>query len=101
MKPSEISLEDFKKWMDSQQQSTHSFSRPNDNLIGTMVESKVSMKKFASKMNMESGDIDKVISEFSESGGKIADIEDKNFLIETTSGSFIIHKYYVRRRTTE
>jgi hypothetical protein len=100
MKRNEISLEDFKKWMEARP-SSHSIDRPGSELTGTLVETKVSMKKFASKMVMETGDIDKVVAEFKESGGKIIDVEDKNFLIETTSGSFVIHKYYVRRKSIE
>jgi hypothetical protein len=97
MKPNELSLEHFKRWMESQPHF-QSIDKPSDKLLGTIVESKVSMKKFASKLTMESGDVNKVLEEFQSNGGKISNIEGKNFLIETENGSFIIHKYYVRKK---
>lgn len=92
-----FSLDDFKKWM-KEHSDEHALNRPHNSLIGTYVESKVSLKKLMSKIVAEQ-EIDKrkLAEDFINSGGTITEIEEKNFVIEVSCGSFSVHRYYVRR----
>lgn len=87
-----FNLNDFKKWMHTQKEE----SPLKQNLMGLHVESKVGFKRLISRMDVQEGEEEELAKEFKHHGGVIADIDEHNFLIEVDSGSFIIHKMYVK-----
>jgi len=93
-----FSFDDFRKWMkDQNDQGDSHIKRPKKSLIGTIIESKVSLKKLISKMDLDEGDSYEVACDFHENGGTIVQVDGKNFLIEVDSGLFYIRRVYVRR----
>ena len=99
-KENKFSLENFKKWMKNQEpssdQSPGRIRRPKP-FVGTAVESKIDAARLAGKINPEEGTPEDLIESFLESGGTIVNVDAKNFLIEVDTGSFYIHRCYVRR----
>lgn len=89
-----FNLNDFKKWMGGQHDN-----KSKSHMIGLEVESKVSYKKLLSRIiEMDEGDsIEEVAKDFKENGGVISEMDGPNILIEVDSGSFIIHRMYVKR----
>ena len=88
-----FNLNDFKKWMGNQNDN-----KSKSHMIGLEVESKVSYKKLLSRIvETEEGEISDVAKDFKENGGIITDIDGSNILVEVDSGSFIIHRMYVKR----
>ena len=92
-----FSLDNFKRWMDDHHDEEGKIEKPTNGLLGLQVESKVASRKLAHKMSVESGEAEQLAIEFEQNGGKVIGIEGKTFLIETASGSFTIHRYYVQR----
>lgn len=99
-KENKFSLENFKKWMKNQEPSSDQMSghirRPKP-FVGTTVESKIDAERLAGKINPEEGVPEDLVESFLESGGTIINVDAKNFLIEVDTGSFYIHRCYVRR----
>lgn len=91
-----FSLNDFRKWMDSQNKPN---KKPRSPLIGIHVESKLATKRLAQKMVPDNGcDLYEMAREFRHHGGTILEIdEDNNLTIEVDSGTFEIPKYFVRK----
>ena len=87
-----FNLNDFKKWMHTQKEEIPS----KQNFMGLHVESKVGFKRLISRMDVQDGEEEELAKEFKNHGGVISDIDEHNFLIEVDSGSFIIHKMYVK-----
>lgn len=87
-----FNLNDFKKWMENQDDS-----RPRRGKIGTLVESKISVKKLMHKIDLQNGELEDVIKEFYDNGGIISEVNGNHFLIETTNGSFFIHRCFVEK----
>ena len=99
-KENKFSLENFKKWMKNQEPSSNQMlghNRRSKPFIGTAVESKIDAARLASKINPEEGASEDLIESFLEGGGTIVNVDAKNFLIEVDTGSFYIHRCYVRR----
>lgn len=90
-----FNLNDFKKWIHDQQDDDDSPSKPN--LVGVHVESKVNVKKLISRIDVQEGEEVEIAKEFKQNGGTISEVDGVNLLIEVDSGSFIIHKMYVKR----
>lgn len=90
-----FSLDDFKKWMRSQNDETPQMEYKS--LVGVSVEPKVGPKRIAEKMMTDDGNPEDLALEFKELGGTIVGTEGKDFLIEVESGSFCIARNYVRR----
>lgn len=89
-----FNLNDFKKWIHTQQDESP--SRPH--MIGVHVESKVNIKKLISRMEVQDdGEEEELAKEFKQNGGIIAEVDGPNILVEVDSGSFIIHKMYIKR----
>lgn len=98
MSHDKFSLSNFKKWMGEQEiNSPQSKPRKFKPLVGLQVESKIHVEKLLSKMQTEEGDAEILAEEFVEDGGQIADVNDKSFLIEVASGTFYVHRCYVRK----
>lgn len=88
-------LQDFKKWMDNQNDQPKS---RHAHLIGLHVESKLSIKRLVNKITPDEGDVAELAKEFKSDGGVILEVdEDYNLLIEVESGTFIIPRYFVRK----
>lgn len=83
-----FNFNDFKKWMDSQKEI-----KPK---TGVQVESKIPLKRLLSRIDVESGDADKIIEDF-KNGGTVVSTDGNKFLVEVASGSFIVHKMYLRK----
>jgi hypothetical protein len=90
-----LSLDDFKKWMNTQKEFTPKMEKKFP--IGVQVESKINAKKLSSVMVLENGQENRVIKDFLKNGGKITEVNGKEFLIEVTMGSFCINRNYVRQ----
>jgi len=95
----DFSLDDFKRWMKNKdtEENTEDRMRRQSNLIGISVESKIDEDRIQVKMEVVEGDLEDLSMDFYENGGVISDIDGKRFLIEVDSGSFFIHKAFVRR----
>lgn len=91
LNPASFSLSDFKKWMESQKQEAQ---KPD--LVGVAVESKVGLRKLVSRMDSED-DLDELAKDFKKNGGVIAEVDGHRLMIEVDSGSFTIHRMYVKR----
>ena len=95
-----FSLDDFKKWMrnHNEDESAQTHAEPKQSsLIGTVVESKIDEDRIQAKMKNPDGHPEDLSLEFFENGGVISDVDGKHFLIEVDSGSFLIHRAFVRR----
>ena len=95
-----FSLDDFKRWMrtnDGDDDVQPEVEHQSSNLIGVAVEPKIDEDRIQAKMEVEDGYPEDLALDFSENGGVIANVDGKYFLIEVDSGSFLIHRAYVRR----
>jgi hypothetical protein len=88
-----LSLDQFKKWMSTQNEYNPKIEKKFP--IGIQVESRVSAKKLTSVMALENGQEGRVVKDFMKNGGKIVEVNGKDFLIEVTMGSFYINRSYV------
>jgi len=99
IKKSDISLDDFKKWIEEESKQDYKieeyFENQNDDYIGCDVISKISLKKIYLKAEVDEGYAEEVCADFYKNGGKITDVVDDNFLIEVDSGSLYLRKSYV------
>ena len=92
-----FSLDDFKKWMRGQKDlSPLDKPKRHRDVLGTWVESKVSVRRLLDTISSEIGDLDEIAADFKQNGGTIEDVDGKNFLIEVKSGQFSILRHYVR-----
>lgn len=91
-----FSPEVFKKWME-QYKGEESKKIKQNNLIGLAVESKISPRRLAIRIEPKEGSLRTLIADFKNKGGVIYDVEDKKFLIEVDSGFFYIPRYLVKR----
>ncbi len=87
-----FSLNDFRKWMDGQQGEVPT----EKDVIGLRVGPRVGLSKLIDKMETDD-DIYEVAREFQKEGGVISEEDGQRVMVETESGSFIIHKSYVKR----
>jgi hypothetical protein len=83
----------FKKWMKKQPDVSS-----KSNMVGFQVESKVTFKKLLSRIDTQDGILEDVAKTFKKSGGIIKEVDGNNVLIEVDSGSFIIHRMYIKRQ---
>lgn len=98
-KKSDISLDDFRKWIeeDSNQHlkvDENNESQLDENEIQEVV-SKISLKKLHLKAEVDEGYAEEVCLDFYKNGGKVIDRVDDNFLIEVETGQLYIKKIYV------
>jgi len=93
---SEFNVNNFKRWIKNQEED----GDDTQELLGMKVESKINFKKLISRIKIldpEEGEEELLAKEFRQEGGTISDIDGNNFLIEVSSGSFTIHKMYVKK----
>ena len=94
-----FSLESFKKWMCEHKGTDEEVKfNQRSRLIGLHVESKINYKRLARHVLSHEGDLRDIIEEFRDYGGRIAEVDGIDFIIETDSGSFKVHRCYVRKR---
>jgi hypothetical protein len=87
-----FSLNDFRKWMSKQKFESSKRSRCR----GTIAESKLSMKRLVTKMDVDQGDLQEMAKDFKRRGGTILECDSDNILlIEVKSGTFRIPKFFV------
>lgn len=102
IKKSDISLDDFKKWIEEESKQDckieEDLDNQGDDYNGREVVSKISLKKIHSKAEVDEGYTEEVCLDFYENGGKIIDTVDGSFLIEVESGLLYIKKSYVEER---
>jgi hypothetical protein len=93
-----FSVEEFKKWMQSQKESSPHFVSPSkkkDDVIGLTVESKISTLRLMEKIQTE-GNPHILARDFRRNGGIIREANGSIFLIEVNSGTFYIPRCFVR-----
>ena len=86
-----FSMSDFKKWMSQQQDDTRK------KMVGLEVESKVPYKKLLGKIEIEEGDLIEVARDFYKHGGTISEENGHLMFVSTDSGTFMIHRMYLKR----
>jgi chromosome condensin MukBEF MukE localization factor len=97
MKPNfSFSPKDFKKWMEDQN-ITEDTAKPQNNLVGMTVESKINSKRLLARIESKEGDPHELISDFKHNGGTIYDVDDQRFLIEVERGFFYIPRFLVKK----
>lgn len=88
-----FNLNDFRKWMSKQKFESSRKSK----FRGNIVESKLSLKRLITKMDVDQGDINEMAKEFKHRGGTILECDGDNILlIEVRSGTFRIPKFFVQ-----
>lgn len=91
-KEPDFSLNDFRKWMSKQK--FESSSKPK--YRGCIVESKLSLKRLITKMDVDQGDLCEMAKDFKRKGGTILECDGDNILlVEVQSGTFRIPKFFV------
>lgn len=88
-----FNLNDFKKWIHTQKDEGS--SKPH--MIGLHVESKINVRKLLTRMDVQDGEEEDLAKEFKQHGGIVAEVNGSSILIEVDSGSFYIHKMYLKR----
>lgn len=91
-----LSFDDFKRWMKNQPIKEGPSSKT---ILGTWVEPKVNKKKLMEKISSEDAEIEDLVLDFKRDGGIILEKIGKEFLIEVDSGTFIIPRNYVKRKS--
>jgi high-affinity K+ transport system ATPase subunit B len=87
-----LNPDNFKKWMKSQNDFE---SNLNNTVIGLTAETKFSGKRIIKNITLEQGRANKVVKEFIENGGIVKEVNENEYLIEVSSGSFYINKKFV------
>lgn len=86
-----FNLNDFRKWMGKQK-----FESKKSKFRGNIVESKLSLKRLITKMDVDQGNIDEMAKDFKNRGGTILECDKDNIiLVEVKSGTFRIPKFFV------
>jgi hypothetical protein len=87
-----FSLNDFRKWMSKQK--VESSRKPK--YRGAIAESKLSLKRLVTKMDVDQGELHEMAKDFKRRGGTILECDGDNILlIEVNSGTFRIPKFFV------
>lgn len=100
-----MSLNEFKNWLDKQNDLGLFFTinrdkiveDDNEKYIGNTCRSKVSEKKLLEKIKTDE-DAKQIVREFVEEGGTVLGIEGKNVQIEVESGTFSLPRFCVKMK---
>jgi hypothetical protein len=103
MKNKPISLNEFKNWLEGQQDLGGFFNinrdkiveEENEKYIGHRCRSKVSEKKLLERIETDE-DAEQLVREFAESGGTVLNVEEKKVQIEVESGTFYMPRFCVK-----
>ncbi len=86
-----FSINDFRKWMKNSEDGKR------NKFIGEEVVCKFSTSKVYSKIEVQEGDEEKVLEEFSENGGIVKELDGDLFLLEISDiGTLLIPKNLVK-----
>lgn len=98
-KKNDISLDDFKKWIEEDFNQYLKVDENNDSQLDEdevqEVISKISLRKLHLKAEVDEGYAEEVCRDFHKNGGKVIDRIDDTFLIEVETGQLYIKKIYV------
>lgn len=87
-----FSLNDFRKWMGKQKFDSSRKSKYR----GCVVESKLSLKRLVTKMDVDQGNLHEMAKDFKRRSGTILECDGDNILlVEVSSGTFRIPKFFV------
>lgn len=93
-------FDDFKKWMDTQEDNFESLSKPAkstrlNEMVGKNVYPKLTGKRLAQRMMVEDGDLATLSKDFRRNGGTVIRVDEQYLIVEVNSGCFAIPKYFV------
>jgi hypothetical protein len=87
-----FSLNNFRKWMSKQK--FEASNKPK--FRGCIIESKISVKRLVTKMDVDQGDLYEMAKDFKRRGGTILECDRDNILlVAVKSGTFRIPKFFV------
>lgn len=100
-----LSIHEFKNWLSKQPDMESYFElgarddqpkpeKKYEQYVGRTVVAKVSQQKLLQRIETEE-DVNDIIDEFLDVGGKVSDVEGKNVIIETEAGMFSIPRFCV------
>lgn len=88
-----FSLNDFRKWVGKQKRESRSVK---SKYKGSIIESRLSIKRLVTKMDVDQGDLYEMAKDFKRRGGTILECDGDNILlVEVRSGTFRIPKLFV------
>lgn len=88
-----FSLNDFRKWVGKQKRESRSIK---SKYKGSIVESRLSLKRLVTKMDVDQGELFEMAKDFKRRGGTILECDSDNILlVEVRSGTFRIPKLFV------
>lgn len=95
-----LSLDNFKQWMDHHKDE-HLIDKEQiveNRLIGVDVQPKINSDRLIKKIIPENDQLlEQLVEDFVEYNGTITAINENRFVIKTKSGTFELHKCYVKR----
>jgi hypothetical protein len=88
-----FSLNDFRKWVGKQKRESRSIK---SKYKGSIIESRLSLKRLVTKMDVDQGELFEMAKDFKRRGGTILECDGDNILlVEVRSGTFRIPKLFV------
>lgn len=87
-----LNPDNFKKWMRNQDEKDFEIIKDK---IGSLAETKLSMKRLSKNIEVIEGKKNKIIKDFFENGGTIKEILNEECLLEVKHGSFYINKKHI------
>lgn len=92
------SLDDFKKWMESQDDEPTAAPIEESVVEETVkVHSKISPRKLAVKMTADEGDEEELAEDFAQNGGIVVESNEETLLIAVDAGRFYLPAKYVEQ----
>lgn len=91
-----FSPDDFKKWVKEHQQQFDSKLSKKAIIVGTMIESKVNIKKLIETIDVQEGETKLIAREFLRHGGTVKEVDGCDILVEVSKGLFIISDKLIR-----
>ncbi len=87
-----FSLNDFRKWVSKQKVESYKTTK----FKGYVVESRLSVKKLVTRIDVDQGDLYEMAKDFKKRGGTVLECDTNNLLlVEVRSGTFRIPKLFV------
>jgi hypothetical protein len=91
-----FSPDNFKKWVQEHKDQFEPKLLKKSMVIGTLVESKIGMKKLINNVTVQSGTSKQIIKDFLRYGGTIEEVKGSEVLIKVDNGSFLISEELIR-----
>ena len=96
MRMNKFRPDDFKKWVEQHQQQFDAKLSKKAIVVGTIVESKISIKKLASSIDIQEGEVKPISKDFIRHGGVVKQVDGNDILVEVKEGTFIISDKLIR-----